>query len=95
MFTNYLSIDFYSVFLKSELITFFKDLNIDTPHKLNIINSYKRTGGKTKMLRLNNYFFRDGKRIKYLSYFLQSYFSIFNKSKNYFIQNTSSLYNFT
>ena len=90
-YTNYTSFTFYNIFLKPELLLFFKNLSIDTPHKFNIINSYKRTSFKTKLLRLNNYFFRDGKKNKCLVNFLGAYFRVFNQIRYNFLQTTSTV----
>lgn len=77
---NYNSNKIYSFLLKSELLVFFQNLNIDTPQTLNSIVSYKRTRFKSKLNRLVNYLQRDGKKTKYLLLFLLSYWDNFKTS---------------
>lgn len=73
---NYSTFNFYNHFFSSDLVSYFKSLSIDTPFILNKVPSYKRTGFKTKFIRLNNYFLRDGKRLKFLKTLLFSYDNI-------------------
>jgi hypothetical protein len=73
---NYSTFSFYNHFFSSDLVSYFKSLSIDTPFILNKVPSYRRTKFKTKFIRLNNYFFRDGKRLKFLKTLLSSYDSI-------------------
>lgn len=73
---NYSTFSFYNFFFSSELVSYFKSLSIDTPFILNKVSSYRRTRFKTKFIRLNNYFFRDGKRLKFLKTLLFAYDTI-------------------
>jgi len=70
---NYRAIDFYKNFSKSELLLYFGGLNVDVPRSLTPIASYRRTALKTNLSRFNNYFQREGKKLKFMLLLLKSY----------------------
>ena len=83
---NYRSFEFYDFTSKSELLFFFKSLNLCTPESQNKVESFDRTRFKSKISRLNSYFFRHGKKIKFFNYLLVWYFRFYNKKKKYFLK---------
>lgn len=70
---NYSTSDFYDNFSKSELLLYFRGLNVDVPRSLTPIASYRRTSSKTKLTRFNNYFQREGKKLKFMLLLLKAY----------------------
>jgi len=70
---NYSTSDFYDNFSKSELLLYFRGLNVDIPRSLTPIASYRRTSSKTKLARFNNYFQREGKKLKFMLLLLKAY----------------------
>ncbi len=75
---DYGTSDFYENFSKSELLLYFRGLNVDVPRSLTPIVSYRRTASKTKLARFNNYFQREGKKLKFMLLLLKAYDQVFN-----------------
>lgn len=78
--SSYTPFNFYSFLLKSDLLFYFKGLEVDTPKVLNSVTSYKRTQLKTKTSRLVNYLQRSGKKQKYFILFFLAYFNVLKKN---------------
>ena len=75
---DYGTSDFYENFSKSELLLYFRGLNVDVPRSLTPIASYRRTASKTKLARFNNYFQREGKKLRFMLLLLKAYDQVFN-----------------
>jgi len=76
--SDYVLADFYTNFSKSEMLLYFKGLQVDVPCVLASIASYRRTASTTRLSRFNNYFHRGGKKLKFMLVLLKAYDQVFN-----------------
>ena len=90
---NYQSKDFYKGFSQSDLLLYFKELGVDTPHALNAVVSYHRTAFKTRLVRFNNYMQRSGKKLKFILVLLEAYSTLVKNYKVSLLPVKSSSYN--
>jgi len=74
------SLDNFSYLRESSFINFFKEHLIDTPTCFSKTKSMRRKVNEIDVMKLNNYFMRDGKRWKFLKLLLTINHQLFNSS---------------